>query len=536
MQPIQNVVTDSSARCEWEPVAGVRGTRRFIEYARRFLSLASSEEEEAFRQRLARTLQDIDRVEIIFKEYKNLMARAYFSETMRQDFESWVTEKSIFIGSRFYNHDLLYHEHPHLKAHGEFQKVYEQFVRAITPSAYTPLEDRYTVLFTGQAGGGHTAPAHALSAHLQRVGKKVQLIDIDLLESSYMPKVDGFSLAELYKEVFQRQQNPALCSQLVRRMEHKQPITSKRYLGAAKEMIARFQTAHIFSVAHHRRELGYLSYQLGIPMTIVHTDYVFQKRLMPLIEEQMQRGATRLIHFTAPTEQFVFFKDLLEDLDVDERRVPSVLHQFQRLDLPVRDAFTSPSEGEIIAIRTKLNIAKDALTCKIAMGQSGITALIQSLVEKFSKEVDATTPKVHLFVICGQNEELKKALQQSSVLREQIRKHGTRLTVDIRGFLHEEEMAEIDKVSEVWITKPGGSTCAELISTGKTMLYVLQSDHPWEAANAKYLEKLKVAKKLSTKRSIIQQVQEKIAENKNKNHAQVQRAHWKDQVNKIISK
>lgn len=524
----QTITTDLATRMAWEPAPQVRGTRRFVEYAKRFLSLASCTDEESFRQKLARSLFDIERVEIIFKQYKNLLARVHFSERMRIDFESWLVEKSIFIGSRFYDHNLIYEALPYLASSDEFQKVYEQFVRAITPSETVSMTKKYTILFTGQAGGGHRMSAQALATHLENSGNEIQLIDIDLLESRYLPQACGYSRRELYDEVYQRQQNPARATQLLRHMLHNQPLQAKCYLGEAKKMIAQFQPTRIFSVAHHKPELTYLSFLLGIPMTVVHTDYLFHQLLLPILTEQAKLKRA-LVHCTAPTDELLFFENMFQELHITNELPLAIMSQFQRLDFPIRDHFTCPTAEEISAIRTRLGIQPTATVCKIAMGQSGITTLIQTILRRLVEELRTTPMTLHVFVICGRNRELYNTLQASS-------RNAAGCIVDVRGFLEAEEMAEIDKVSDVWITKPGGSTSTELLNTRKQMLYLLEGNHPWEQANARYLELFRLAAKLTMKKSIIGQIRNRIAAHRNLDLAALPQTNWKHQINKIILK
>jgi len=523
---------NETARAHWAPDEGARGTRRTIEYAKQFLSLRSDEDRAAFRYKLASAFQDIDRTDNVLIQYERFLTQVHFTARMRLDFECWLLDKAIFIGSAAYDHELIYEELPYLAACEEFKSAYRDFVCAITSAQVTTLPRKYTVLFTGHAGGGHRTPACAIAHHLRTTGNEVQLIDVDLLESSTLPNVNGTSPAEIYEEVFQRQQNRQLAAQLLHSMHHLQPVEKKRFIGDTKNMIAQFQPSHIIACAQHRPELSSVSYQLGTPMTFVHTDYIFQQQLLPLLIEQTKLSRP-LVRFTTPTSSFQFFAQLFKELPVTTMQL-SAMHQFQRLDFPVRESFTAPTPDAIQAARTKHGIEKEAIVCKIAMGQSGITRLIEHILQQLEQELRTTKERLHVFVICGNNSDLQKRLQASL-------QNSKQAVFAIRGFLEEEEMAEIDRASDVWITKPGGATSAELLQMGKQMLYVIEPNHPWEKANAAYLTTMQRAAKFSPQKPLLQQLRERmVAHQAVASHAVASKdalpSNWKNHINKIIQK
>src|SRR5262249_23178874 len=145
----------------------------------------------------------------------------------------------------------------------------------------------------------------------------------------------------------------------------------------------------------------------------------------------------------------------------------------------------------------------NAIVCKLAMGANGLAIDIKKILKRIVREEKRLKRPLNVFVICGKNEDLKEQLKHYSRAKGKI-------TISIMGFLEEKQMADIDRVSDVWITKPGGSTSAELVQTQKQMLYEINPAHPWERCNAHYLESLHLAKKLTPNRSIIDQIKNRL--------------------------
>ena len=104
----------------------------------------------------------------------------------------------------------------------------------------------------------------------------------------------------------------------------------------------------------------------------------------------------------------------------------------------------------------------------------------------------------------------------------------------VLGFLDAAEMAKVAKISDVWITKPGGSTTAELIQTQKQMLYIASPEHPWELANADYLEKLQLAGHFDDRSSVVGQIKRRLQIHQDLNLASLPKSDWEAQVEAIL--
>ncbi len=468
------------------------------------------------REKLAHKIPDIERIDTIVDAYKELKEEAHLKQKTTKAIEKWLTNKAYFVGSRYYNHNLLLEKLPSLKKNKAFKNAYKDFIKKITyHDVATDTDKKITILFTGAYGGGHKAPTMAIKNYLEEKGFTIQLIDVDERENRYSPEVDGYTKADIYAEVYQKLNDPVKAKELSRKISKAQPIEDRRFLGDIREEVAAFGPKHILAVAHHKPRLAYISYVLGIPMTYIHTDHGFRPMLSSILAEQ-KRLKKPLIKFGMIGDDKLF------------KAKKETKRQLVRIDFPVRPSFQPVSTNKLKSLRKKLNIEHNAYVVKVAMGQNGLAKDIKKILVRMLEEEKKLKNPLYVFVVCGKNEQLKKDLTPFASARGKIH-------IKILGFLEEKEMAEIDRASDVWITKPGGSTSAELLETQKQMLYEINAAHHWEKSNAAYLKKFGLAKMMSKKHSLIKQIEERINRHKKIDKKKLPRSKWKEQIDTIVS-
>ncbi len=467
------------------------------------------------REKLAHKIPDIERIDTIIDAYNELKKEVSLKQKTTKEIEKWLTNKAYFVGSRYYDHNLLLKKIPSLKKNRAFKDAYKNFIRKITYSKVaTDGDKKITILFTGAYGGGHKAPTMAIKNYLEQKGYTIQLIDVDERENQYSPEVDGYTKADIYAEVYQKLNDPVKAKELSRKISKAQPLEDRRFLGDIREEVAAFGPKHILAVAHHKPRLAYISYVLGIPMTYIHTDHGFRPMLTSILNEQ-KRLKKPLIKFGMIGDDKLFKKK-------------ETKKQLIRVDFPVRPSFQPVSPSQLKSIRKKLHIEDNAYVVKVAMGQNGLAKDIKKILVRMLEEEKKLRNPLYVFVVCGKNEQLKSDLTPFASAKGKIH-------IKILGFLEEKEMAEIDKASDVWITKPGGSTSAELIETQKQMLYEINAAHGWEKSNARHLQKLGLAKMMSKKKSLIKQIEERINRHKKLDKKKLPRSKWKEQIDRVVS-
>jgi UDP-N-acetylglucosamine:LPS N-acetylglucosamine transferase len=493
----------------------------------------------SLRTKMAKKMPDVVRVDKILSELKKLSRKAKLSKRKTKALGNWLHTQSIFVGSSYYNHSRAFSSVKKLARNKKFKKQYAKFVENISQNPKVlpraPHEKKHvSILYTGCYGGGHKTPATAIAQYFEGIGCEVQLIDVDVIANKYSPVVEGYTRAQIYGEVFQKEGNVEKAKRLKAKIEKAQTISSLRHVADIREMVREFNPKHIFVVAHHRPYLGAISYQLGIPMTFVHTDFIFHKGLAPLVKEQAKIKKP-LITFSVLTRKKFFFKHLYEALDMDaetKTKLPASVRRqlLYGFGIPVRSSFVPPTPEQIVELRHLIGVPKEAIICKIAMGQNALLRETHAVIQRFIDEQKQLDKEVHLFVVCGKNDQLRESIYE---LTDQVDPNG-KLKIHPFGFLNEPEMACVDKVSDIWISKPGGSTTSELVATQKQMLYLTNPHHHWELYNARFLQSHGLAEALTDDEPIYSQVKKRI-----KAHAQLDKNilpinEWKEKALSLV--
>lgn len=485
---------------------------------------------ESFRNSFLKDLHDLEQVDKIVSEFETFSKRAALSKKQAKAMKQKLYRNRLFLGSKFYNHALLCKGLPKRAKGIKFR----QFVKNIRANEsfkkrLATAKKNITILYTGSYGGGHKMPAQTLAKHFERGGHQVQLVDVDQIADVYSPRIDGYTRAQIYQEVYQKEGNVEKAHDLKRRIDAAQSVESKVYLADLKRIISDFATDHIFTVAHHKPILGYLSYQLGVPMTFVHTDFSFKGKLIPLMKKQ-KKLKKPLITFATVNESKSFLKNVLKEFHCKKKALPKAIkQQIVSLGFPVRESFVPVTQEQKDAIRESLGIERYSTVVKLAMGQNGLAKEINDILVKILQDECLLDNPLQLFVICGKNEKLKAELDQAQFASDKI-------VVHILGFMDEAEMAKIDKASDVWITKPGGSTCAELVQTQKQMLYVLNPHHPWENINADYLRSIGLAGEYNPRRSLVTQIKDRQKQGKKLKQKYLPKNNWQGNADRIVKK
>lgn len=488
-------------------------------------------EDDVLLKKLAVEINDIDRATLVVGAYEKTV-KPTLSESEQQTFEAWIVHNIYYLGSKSFNHDVFFKElsntHP-LQKNAAFKSAFVAFNEMIafqSPSkaaATARKVKNIAILYPGFGGGGHMAPANALGKELTKLGYKVKLIDVDVIAEPYDPKINGLARGHIYSEVYQKEGDIGKFHLLMEEGDRKQKLSDRRFMSDLTGILNDFNTDHIFTVAHHEPHHAYLAYRLNVPMTFVHTDNQFFDSLGHIAETQKKQAALNkeyspLVKFTVPKNSAIkdFFK-CFSSYQVDTQNAskqppswektlfkPDFVSQLDELNIPVRHSFHAVTPEEKKALKKELKIPPNSNVCKLAMGKNGLPEQIMEILRQFYQERLQATKPLHLVIICGKNEMLRKEIVGFLALHSLA---DSKLTIEVKGFLDEKEMSKYDKVSDVWVTKPGGSTAAEAAEMHKQMLYVYDAHHPWELSNAKYLEKMGLARELNKNDSIVKQVE-----------------------------
>ncbi len=459
---------------------------------------------------LARALNDIDHAKAILHMYQATLQNLLTMDEKRL-FESWLIASALYLGGKACDYDFLLNDlasfinkdSPLGSAVSQqkivflkqslFQSKFLVFLQGVTDlvSSYrrqTPIDQppiafrKVAILYPGFCGRGHRTSAEAISQFFTKKGIGVAIIDTDVIELPYAPKIiEGYTNAQLYAEVRQEEGRDEKWERLKAELDSRYRLDNRRAMKDIREILVAEQVDHIFCIAHHQPHFSSLGFQLGIGITFVHTDREFSRLLVPLVALQ-KKLTTNVISFSVVDTSESFFKQLLHnptnreiiDLPVSVRR------HFVTMGLPVRASFQPSTYGEMRRIREKAGIPINALVITACFGQNCTKREMEEFLQKVETEYQLSLETVVVHVLCGTNRSLIKLVLQKG-------KDSKNIVFSPLGFLSEYEMAQQFKIADVVFTKPGGSITSELIQMRKKVLYVLATDSAWEESNASLL-------------------------------------------------
>ncbi len=148
---------------------------------------------------------------------------------------------------------------------------------------------------------------------------------------------------------------------------------------------------------------------------------------------------------------------LYDQADLYLANIPEQVEEMKQLGVKqptVVCGITLPALPEIDkkAVRAKLNLPEDNKVVLVSSGSLGIGFPV-SMLKQFIQKLVLSEPKVWVVVVCGKNESMKQDLEKSNLPQ-----------TAVLGFY--EPMAELYRISDLFLTKPGGLSTAEALQAG----------------------------------------------------------------------
>jgi processive 1,2-diacylglycerol beta-glucosyltransferase len=137
--------------------------------------------------------------------------------------------------------------------------------------------------------------------------------------------------------------------------------------------------------------------------------------------------------------------------------------------IPISPQFSEQKNKE--ELRKKFDLSSQSPVVLISAGSFGITPL-ENVVDEFKK----IKSDFQMMVVCGNNEKLKKQLEDRMANETRLKK--------VFGFV--DFMDELMVASDIMVTKPGGITVSESLAVGLPMIFI-EPIPGQEEANADYL-------------------------------------------------
>lgn len=309
------------------------------------------------------------------------------------------------------------------------------------------------IILSCGTGGGHNAAGTAIKEELELMGHTVQMLNPYSLKSERTERV----INQVYIKTVQKAPRVFGAVYALGNAYRKLPFRSPVYFangGMAERLDSFFKTEkpdvvimpHVFpaEIITNMKKRG-----MPVPKTIfVSTDYT-------------------CVPFTEETDCDIYITPQ-ESLNREYEKRGIAKEQLKPLGIPVSRRFSEPPSREAAA--DKLGLDKDkkyVLVSGGSMGAGKLVYAIKILYDKFKKDENT-----RIIVICGSNEWLYKQLEK-------------RYSEKIIAVGYTDKMAEYMRVSDMYITKPGGLSSTEGAVMGIPMIHTM-SIPGCETANMGY--------------------------------------------------
>lgn len=309
------------------------------------------------------------------------------------------------------------------------------------------------IILSCGTGGGHNAAGLAVKEELERRGHSVKMLNPYSLKSEKTEKI----INQVYIKTVQRAPRVFGAVYALGNAYRRLPFRSPVYFvngGMAKRLDGFFQKEnpdivimpHVFpaEIITNMKNRG-----MTVPKTVfVSTDYT----CIPFTEE------TDCDIYITPQESL--------NLEFEKRGIAK--QRLKALGIPVSRRFSNPHTRQEAADILGLDADKRyILVSGGSMGAGKLVYAIKILYDKFKKDENT-----RIIVICGSNEWLYNQLSK-------------RYSEKIIAVGYTDKMAEYMRVSDIYITKPGGLSSTEGAAMGVPMVHIM-SIPGCETANMRY--------------------------------------------------
>lgn len=499
-----------------------------------------------FAQDLSKKLMDPERAEHIAKAFeKHIVPIAlplYKGGEALHECREAIKHYAHLLGADAEGMEKVFKEHAHedvrkfieaypVQARNFFNEVAQREGK-LNMGAGAP--SKKVVILTSSSGGGHVTTANAIKEMMKERGYEAIVLNQDELDKDNDPlkiakvkyKGEDITMANVYNKVFQQDNDLDTANKLWDIGNEVRKFVPSRQLEKLANKVREINPEMIFSVATHHPEHAALANMTGKKLKYVHTDFDFNNALLPLAD----KVDPKLINFWVNAGD----SEILQGKKVGDWEVP--LQELKNKGViknagyPVRPSFVRESDPKKLAqIKESKGIPANDKVVLLSMGRQGIRDHILKYMKMLHDPKNNIEKPMHLVIVCGKNQELKKELEEYIQKLSPNQKHPN-VDFKVEGFMDEKAMADYYKVADALISKPGGATAAETAAMGVPMLSV--DPHPWELPNQAYLERHGLADKLQSDETFIPQLMGLMAKKQEANVFQP--IDWKTQMASLV--
>lgn len=429
---------------------------------------------------------------------RNAFTSHIFPSNLRIDLKGFLirflTNRSIFLGSS----DFLFLRSqlkdkvkmaPYSatqKEWHEMESILEKTLQEISENEKDsyPLEapNRHIMILSSSLGGGHMSAARAIEQFLRSQDYDTSIVDIEDYQQITDPLqyIASYSFKSIFNKIHQQEGNPKKARRYWDFYDKMSYFIPEKSNSVLKEFLSSTNPFLIINTCSYSEKFVSLSYSLEIPQLVITTDFDIWETMDPIIFN----GDSKLskVSLTSPTDKIFQTLRSRYERNKSDFNMEQLLESqtVSLLGYPVNLNIHSLSKIEIEAARRNLGLEKDDSVLLIAMGSQGKPSIYDIVNEVFLSP-DLLEKINKIYVIAGRNKHFANNLQMH------LEKMNTpdSKKVSILGFINTEEMNILYNISDVIISKPGGSTTAELLKLEKKV--VMYDLNLGEWANAQIL-------------------------------------------------
>lgn len=299
---------------------------------------------------------------------------------------------------------------------------------------------RRALILAAGVGAGHNEAASAVEAALRSSGDADEVQRIDILETTneLFSKVYDEGYFTLVAQApwlvgwgYDDQDAPFKSSPVVRWWEDLNTTSIMRQVKAFDPQVVistHFLPARLMSLLAARR-------QLRATLAVVTTDYDFQG-----------------LWLTSPVSQYFVAREetttYLSAMGLPKDRVVTS-------GIPVRPGLGDPVDAA--AVRGRLGLDPELPIVLISAGAAGGSYTLNTV-----RQVRRSTQRFQAVVVCGHNDDLR-AQVEALVARSQVK---------FRVLGYTTEMADLLRISSLYVGKPGGLSSSECMAAGLPMVLI----------------------------------------------------------------
>jgi UDP-N-acetylglucosamine:LPS N-acetylglucosamine transferase len=426
----------------------------------------------------------------------------------------WLVKRSIFLGAdkNYYIDDLkeellskkLLEEADWPLIHSSLDQIFSDIENGEKGNFVKNKNSKKIVILTTTSGGGHYSAALALKDFLSKGLYEPELVIVDEFSDTADPLkvISGiYDGGDIFNEFAQKAGDYKKAIRYWGFAHHLTNFFPNKTVTKVKDKIKEINPFYILNTCVYTDIFASLSSSLDIPQLLVTTDY----DIWHYMDNIVQNGNPSLLKVALTSDKKIIFErffnrysenvrsqlinpstskiePLYESyLDPEknfqnELRNISVLYPF---GYPVRQEIEKFNVIKLKQVFEEKGFIKDPNILSIAMGSQGKPSIFEIINEVLiSDKLDHLDV---IYILCGKNQDLKSRIED--ILKKSSSAIAKKIV--LLGFQTPKDMAELYNITDHMVSKPGGSTTAEVLIVGNKM--IMYDLNPGEELNANYL-------------------------------------------------